>query len=163
MAASRPTKKTHAPARAPGRGAFSLPDEEKDPRRVKILGLRGFFVVSGTSQQRLTAIARLQRGRMTRQQLLAAGIGGGAIDGMIKRGLLRREHAGVYAVLDVGPVPLARETAALLLCGEGAALSHRSAAALWALQPAYDGPVAVTILRSDRGRKRSGITLHRTA
>jgi very-short-patch-repair endonuclease len=98
---------------------------------------------------------------VTRRQLLAAGISSAAIDGMLKRGLVRRIHRGVYAVFDGGQHRLARETAALLACGEGAVLSHRSAAALWDLTAAWDGPVDVMIADCERGRKRSGIRLHR--
>jgi very-short-patch-repair endonuclease len=154
-------KKTQGPAGARRRGSYSTAGVEKDPRQVRILGLRGFFTVSGSLEQRITAIARLQRGRLSRRQLLAAGIGSRAIDRMLSHGLLRREHRGVYAVLDVGPLPLARETAALLACGERAVLSHRSAAALWGLAAQRDGPVSITIACSERGRKRRGITLHR--
>jgi hypothetical protein len=39
----------------------------------------------------------------------------------------------VYAVRPMVPVPLARETAALLACGPNALLSHGSAASLWKL------------------------------
>ncbi len=82
---------------------------------------------------------------------------------MLNHGLLRSEHSGVYVVLDAGPLELARETAALLACGERAVLSHRSAAAHWGLTPAEDGAVAVTIAGGDRGRKRAGIELHRAS
>jgi hypothetical protein len=47
--------------------------------------------------------------------------------------------------------------AAVLACGEGALLSHRSAAALWRLVRPHAGPIDVT---SDRGRGRPGVTLH---
>jgi len=44
----------------------------------------------------------------------------------------------------------------------GAALSHRSAACLWGLLPAIDGPVEISV-RGDGGRaRRSGIWLHRS-
>lgn len=51
--------------------------------------------------------------------------------------------------------------AAVLACGEGAVLSHGSAAALWGLLRPIGGPVHVSVpSRSGRG-KRSGIVLHR--
>jgi very-short-patch-repair endonuclease len=51
--------------------------------------------------------------------------------------------------------------AAVLACGEGAALSHRSAAALWKMLPPASGPSHVsTSARSGRARQ-VGIRLHR--
>jgi very-short-patch-repair endonuclease len=51
--------------------------------------------------------------------------------------------------------------AAVLACGDGAVLSHMSAAALWKLLRSEDGPVDVsTAARSGRAR-RAGIRLHR--
>lgn len=63
-------------------------------------------------------------------------------------------HAGVYAVGHVPPSPLARAMAAVLACGEGAVLSHRSAAALWQIDPRWRGPVDVTA-RSQHVQSRS--------
>jgi very-short-patch-repair endonuclease len=52
--------------------------------------------------------------------------------------------------------------AAVLACGDGAVLSHMSAAALWGLLRAVDGPIDVsTSARSGRAR-RVGIRLHRS-
>jgi len=51
---------------------------------------------------------------------------------------------------------------AVLACGEGAVLSHMSAAALWGLLRPVDGPIDVsTGSRSGRAR-RAGIHLHRS-
>jgi Protein of unknown function (DUF559) len=47
--------------------------------------------------------------------------------------------------------------AAVLACGEGAVLSHRSAAVLWGFASAATGPSDVT---AARGRRRRGITVH---
>lgn len=43
----------------------------------------------------------------------------------------------------------------------GAALSHRSAAALWQLLPAPDGPVDISVPGEGGRRKRRGIRVHR--
>ncbi len=52
--------------------------------------------------------------------------------------------------------------AAALACGEGAAVSHMSAAALWGLLRPISGPVDIsTPVRSGRAR-RAGIRLHRS-
>lgn len=117
--------------------------------------------VSGSSLQRVTAIAEGQRGCVARRQLLAAGITPGAIGRMVAQGLLRREHLGVYSVLG-GVVPLARETAALLACGERAVLSHASAARVWGVISDPHGPVEITLASPGMGRRRPGIRLHRS-
>jgi uncharacterized protein DUF559 len=51
--------------------------------------------------------------------------------------------------------------AAVLACGEGAVLSHGSAAALWGLLKEAEGPVEVTIPSYGGRRERRGIRLHR--
>jgi very-short-patch-repair endonuclease len=98
---------------------------------------------------------------VTRRQLLRAGVGPHWIDARLKAGRLRRAHRGVYLVGPVFP-PLAKEMAAVLACGEGAALSHRAAATLWQLlpHPARDRAVDVTVpVRHAKGRR--GIRVHR--
>jgi very-short-patch-repair endonuclease len=53
--------------------------------------------------------------------------------------------------------------AAVLAIGEGGAVSHRSAAALWGMLRAHDGPIEVTV-PGDGGREtRKGIKLHRSS
>jgi len=51
--------------------------------------------------------------------------------------------------------------AAVLACGAGAALSHRSAAELWRLLPSRDGPVHVTVPTTAGRRRRPGLRIHR--
>jgi very-short-patch-repair endonuclease len=86
----------------------------------------------------------------------------GAIGRIVARGLLHREHLGVYSVVGGVAVPLARETAALLACGERAVLSHTSAALVWGLIPEPVDPVEVTLASPGSGRRRPGIRLHRS-
>ena len=50
--------------------------------------------------------------------------------------------------------------AAVLACGEGAVLSHRTAAAQWGLRRSSGARIDVTVSRT--GRRLSGITIHRT-
>lgn len=119
--------------------------------------------VCGDREQRVAAVAALQRGRATRTQLLAAGLTSNAVAHMLHRGLLVVEHAGVYVVRSAPPIPLGRETSALLACHGSAVLSHRSAAAVWGLMPFPEGPVEVTVVGGERGRRRAGIRFHRTA
>lgn len=51
--------------------------------------------------------------------------------------------------------------AAVLACGEGAVLSHHSAAVLWRLLDPADGPVHVSIQTAAGRHRRQGIRLHR--
>jgi hypothetical protein len=51
--------------------------------------------------------------------------------------------------------------AAALACGDGAVLSHRSAAALWGLLRPHPGPIEVSTSARSGRRKRQGVRLHR--
>jgi hypothetical protein len=88
-----------------------------------VLGSRAPLHVSGRHDEKIARIAGAQRGRISRRQLIAAGIGRGAIDGRIKRGFLLPVHRAVFAVGHLAPIECARETAALLAVRPGAALS----------------------------------------
>lgn len=127
-----------------------------------MLGKRDLLAITGTTIERVAAIAEVQCGRVARRQLLAAGIAARTVGHMSARGLLRREHTGVYAVVHSAPVQFARETSALLACGERAVLSHMSAAALWGLVPSGDGSVEITLPDPKARRSRPGIKLHRS-
>ena len=52
--------------------------------------------------------------------------------------------------------------AAVLACGDGAALSHGSAAALWSLSPKSPTWVHVTVPGNGGRRRRKGIVVHRS-
>jgi very-short-patch-repair endonuclease len=106
------------------------------------------------------ALADAQHGVVSRKQLLAAGVGRRAITRGTGAGRLRPVFRGVYAV---GHLALRREgwwMAALLACGEGAALSHRTAAMVWGLRTGPTLPIDVTT-STDHGRKHRQITTHR--
>jgi hypothetical protein len=101
-------------------------------------------------------------GIVTRQQLFALGLGRGAVHARVRNGRLYAVHAGVYVVGHTARAPLALEMAAVLACGEGAAISHRSAAALWALAThAATAQVEVTI-PGTRAPRRPGIRVYTT-
>jgi hypothetical protein len=79
-------------------------------------------------ERELAAMARRQHGVVARQQLKALGIGNGAIKARLRLGQLHTIHRGVYSL---GHRRLTRRgawLAAVLACGDGATLSHRSAA-----------------------------------
>jgi len=84
-----------------------------------------------------------------------------AIRHRLSTGLLVRIHRGVYSVGVASLTQDGRLAAALLACGPGAILSHRSAAILWALLPWSDEPVDVTT-PGRQSRSRAGIRVHRS-
>jgi predicted transcriptional regulator of viral defense system len=103
--------------------------------------------------------AASQHGVVSRGQLFDDGIGAGLVDYRLKVGRLHRVHSGVYAVGFPPRSSLALATAAVLACGPGAVLSHRSAAALWELDSSWFGPVEVTA-RCKRCHR--GVIVHRS-
>jgi very-short-patch-repair endonuclease len=136
------------------------------PRFVQIIGAGSETPVSGTLDERISTIAGAQRGRVSRRQLLAAGIASNTIDRLVRSGRLRRVHRGVFAVGHDAPVPLDDETAALLAVRGGAALSHHTAARLWSLLSANDteGPALPihVIVAGGSLHDHPGIAIHRT-
>jgi hypothetical protein len=106
---------------------------------------------------KIAKLAATQAGNIAVRQLMADGIGRGAIAHRVRRGRLHFRHQGVYAVGHTAPPPLAREFAAFLACGEDAVISHGSAAAVWGFLPRPAGDVHVTI-PGRRGHPQAGIS-----
>jgi predicted transcriptional regulator of viral defense system len=110
-------------------------------------------------EKALAEVARRQWGVVSVGQLNGLGIGRAGVTRRVRAGRLHRLHRGVYAV---GHTVLRREgrwLAAVLACGEGAVLSHLSAAVHWGLLQ-YDAPrPEVTAPASRDGVP--GIRLHR--
>jgi very-short-patch-repair endonuclease len=86
---------------------------------------------SDTRSRRAWELAGRQHGIVTRRQLLALGFGPRSIQHRVERGRLFRVGLGIYAVGWPALNEQRQWMAAVLAGGEGAALSHRSAAALW--------------------------------
>ena len=106
----------------------------------------------------IAALALRQHGYVRRCQLLQLGLTARAIEYRVEVGQLIPVHAGVYAV---GHLPLsyeARAHAAVLACGDGAILSHGSAAALW--NYTKDWPTRFEVIAT-YDRRRRGIRAHR--
>jgi very-short-patch-repair endonuclease len=97
--------------------------------------------------RRAWELAGRQRGVVTRQQLLALGFGKRSIEHRVERRRLHLVAHGVYAVGWPRMTPKRRWMAAVLACGEGALLSHRSAAALWEIGTERCGVVDVSVTR----------------
>jgi very-short-patch-repair endonuclease len=101
---------------------------------------------SDTRSKRAWELAARQHGIVTRRQLLALGFGPRSIEHRVVRGRLFPVGLGVYAV---GWPALNRRRqwmAAVLAGGSNAALSHRSAAALWEIGE-EDGWIEVSVRR----------------
>src|SRR4051812_24072335 len=81
----------------------------------------------------ISDLARRQHGVVAKPQLIGLGLGEDAINWRMKRRRLLRVHRGVYAVGHLALTRNARFMAAVLAAGEGAALSHLSAAVLCGL------------------------------
>ena len=92
---------------------------------------------------------------------MAAGVGAKAIAHRIDVGRLHPVHRGVYTVRHRVLGILGQWLAAVSACGEGAALSHRSAAAAWKIQPLGDALPIDLIVAGGAGHKRRGIVAHR--
>lgn len=80
----------------------------------------------------------------------------------VEAGRLHRLHQGVYAVGHARPPQEGLWMAAALACGEGAVVSHRSAAALWGLLRRDSGLIEITVPSHAGKRRRDGIRLHRS-
>jgi len=108
----------------------------------------------------LADLADAQHGVVARWQLIDRGVRRGAIESRIQRGHLHRVHQGVYAVGRRTLDRRGRMMAAVLACGPGAVLSHRSAGELWGIVPGRQARPEVTC---ERPRRREGIVGHRAA
>src|SRR3569833_1174778 len=75
--------------------------------------------------------AARQHGVIDRTQLTNAGLSRAGVERRIAAGWLHRKHRGVYAVGHPGLSAHGEWMGAVLAGGRSAALSHRSAAALW--------------------------------
>jgi len=112
-------------------------------------------------ERRVAEIAARQHGVIGHAQAVALGFGRGAIRRRLEAGRWHRLHCGVYAVGHVRLSVRGRWMAGVLACGDGALLSHRSAASLWDLLPIRGGRVDVLVQK--RGpRRKAAIAMHET-
>jgi very-short-patch-repair endonuclease len=121
----------------------------------------------------IARVAARQHGVVSLAQLHAAGLSSSSIDRRVANARLHRIHRRVYAV---GHRHLSEKggwMAAVLACGDGAVLSHLSAAELWGIHRRVRRPleaaglgevpdVHVTVPSTTGMRKRRGIILHRS-
>jgi hypothetical protein len=107
---------------------------------------------------RASKLAARQWGVVSLAQLREVGVGRGAVHKALGAGRLHRVHHGVYALGHTLLRPEGHRLAAVLACGPGAVLSHRSAAAHWELLATSQQRIDVTAPRSREGIP--GIRLH---
>lgn len=105
-------------------------------------------------------IAARQRTLVRTEQLRACGVGPDAVTYRVKSGRFHLVFQSVYSVGSGVLPPLALELAALIACGEGSFLSHRSAAFVWGLRKTPPTEVEVSVVGRSCWR-REGITVHR--
>lgn len=109
---------------------------------------------------RIAAVATEQGGVVSLAQLRKLELTRRGASHRAERGALHRIHRGVYSV---GHRAIDRQTAlraALLACGEGAVISHGTAAAFWGLRDRW--PVLVEVTAPNQaGRKIEGVRCRR--
>lgn len=104
--------------------------------------------------RRAWELAGRQHGMVARRQLLALGFNAREIEHRVGRGRLHLVMRGVYAVGWPELTPKRRWMAAVLACGEGALLSHRSAAALWEIGAEKRDVIDVSVIRRAELKRR---------
>lgn len=120
-----------------------------------------FPVYDGQRQEvRLAGLAGRQHGVVSFAQIRSLGLSESFVERAVAAGRLHRVYRGVYAVGHRNVSQPGRFMAAVLACGPGAVLSHRSAAVLWGIASPRSGPVHVTHPKSRRSRR--GLHLHQS-
>lgn len=110
----------------------------------------------------IAGLADHQHGVVSHGQLVELGLSRQAIHQRVRSGRLHVVYRGVYAV---GRRRIDRRgwwKAATLAAGDGAVLSHTSAAALWGLIQSRES-VEVTVPSGGGRKRRPGLTIHRTS
>ena len=162
------TYETHKPAHKMGPLPGFVPDtavsHQDGTHLVNVLGLSAGLRVSGKRDRKIGMIAAAQRGRVSRGQLLAAGISYDVMRRLVRRNMIFPLLPGVFAVGHLAPIELGNETAALLAVHEGAALSDQTAGLLWGITRHHpdDDDVIHVLLRGGSGRRPAGVEVHRS-
>ena len=111
-------------------------------------------------ERAIARIAARQDNVIGREQLVAAGLGRGAIAHRVAVRWMQRMHQGVYLIGAAPPTLMARARAAAIACGDDATISHRAAAVLFGLLPDSGGDVDVTVVGRNAHRQQR-IRIHR--
>jgi hypothetical protein len=116
--------------------------------------------VSREIPQQLRELAELQHGTLSRSQALSAGMSADLIKSSLTTQRWQRMYVGVYATFTGTPDREAVLSAAVLRVGQGAMLSHQSAAELDKLIDKPASLIHVSIPATRRVAAISGIALH---
>jgi very-short-patch-repair endonuclease len=109
----------------------------------------------------IATLAGGQHGVVSRSQLSMLGFSDGDVARRLGAARLHRLYRGVYAVGHRVLTLEGRWMAAVLACGDGAVLSHGTAAAAWDMRP-VSGVIHVTVPGWAGRARRPGIRLHRS-
>jgi hypothetical protein len=121
---------------------------------------RAINIQHAQRERAIRQLAARQGGRLSRAQLLAAGLSDSALRYRIRSGRYVTEHPGVYGIAPVSRDLAGPAWAAVLACGPGAVVSHLTAAVLWNLLRHHRLPIHVT---APGYHLREGIITHRCA
>jgi very-short-patch-repair endonuclease len=105
-------------------------------------------------------VVRQQHGVISREQLLALGFTPDAIKHRLANGRLHRVRRGAYSAGRPEVNDYGRWMAAVLVCGDGAVLSHSSAAALWRIGFEQRNVIELS-LPSPFQKRHPGLRIHR--
>ena len=111
----------------------------------------------------LRNLARHQNGVISRAQALRAGFTEDMIKFRLRSDRWRQIHPGVYATFTGVPGRSAQLWAAVLSAGQGAVLSHETAAELLRLTDKAADLIHVTVHRQRHVAAISGVSIHRSA
>jgi predicted transcriptional regulator of viral defense system len=108
----------------------------------------------------IARICKAQHGLVTLAQLEAQGLTRQGVHERVVSGRIYPMHQAVYSLTPSVMTQRGKFMAAVLACGPGAVLSHRSAAYLWGLVDSWEEPIDVTA-PNRRGRSPEGVAAHR--
>jgi len=114
----------------------------------------------GALDATVAEFAAARYGVVTRRELRDLGMTSRQITRRVAAGRLHRLHRGVYAVGHTALPLRGLWLAAVLACGEGALLSHRSAAALWGMLSTSAPMIDVIVPRANARRSTAKIRVH---
>ena len=115
-----------------------------------------------SAQPSLGELARRQWGVLTLAQLTEFGLRDRGISDWVRDGRLHRLYRGIYAYGHDRLRVEGRWLAAVMACGPGAVLSHRSAGALYELRQSNSALIDVTVPSRNGRIRRAGIRVHRS-
>src|SRR5690242_6951818 len=110
----------------------------------------------------MALLAGRQHGVVSRWQLLELGMSCDQVQDRVAGSQLHRVHRGVYAVGHLKLTLRGIWMAAVLACGPDAALSHRTALALWDLRRSESGLIDVTVPGRTGRHGPNGVRVHRS-